>query len=200
MIGVIDVGYGNTGSVLRALERIDAPVKAVSMPEDAAGVDRWILPGVGAFGPGLRALQQSGLLPILHACVLEQDMPLLGICLGMHLLARGSEEGGGDGLGWLPADIRRLTPLAPLRCPHMGWNTILSDRADPLLAGLEANASFYFAHSYRAVCEADVVAATTDYGERFPAVVRCGSVVGVQFHPEKSHAAGLRFLANFAQG
>lgn len=196
MIGVIDYGTGNQASVLHALRRAGMNAMTVTNSDACRKVTRLILPGVGAFDAGMRALTSGGMLPIIEELVCKQGMPLLGICLGMHLLTTKSEEGEEQGLGWIPAETVKLSP-AHERLPHMGWNTIVTTQNDPLLAGLHGT-EMYFAHSYVLRCEQAWISATTEYGTVFPAIVRSGNLIGVQFHPEKSHDAGLRFLQNFA--
>lgn len=194
MIAVIDYGAGNLRSVELALERIGAAHRRVSDPAGLDCAERILLPGVGAAASAMRALERSGLAAALR----ETRLPLLGICLGMQLMAARSEEDGGVAcLGLLDGEVRRIG--AGVRLPQIGWNEVeLGD--DPLFDGLGAREHFYFLHSYRVACASEAVIGTAEYGEPFPAAVRCGSGVGVQFHPEKSGRAGLRVLANFCLG
>ena len=207
---VIDYGSGNLRSVAKALERaaretgIDA---RITVTDDAAALDRAkriVLPGVGAFGDcaaGLRSL--PGMIDALDRNVRERGKPFLGICVGMQLMAdRGIEHGAHEGLGWIPGEVRPLQPSDPgLKIPHMGWNVVErrpAAHAHPVLEGFEGGTHAYFVHSYAIVCtrETDVLA-SADYGGSFAAVIGRDNMIGTQFHPEKSQAAGLRLLGDF---
>ena len=206
---VIDYGSGNLRSAAKALERAARETgteTVVTVTGDAAALDRAdriVLPGVGAFGDcasGLRAL--PGMIDALERNVRENAKPFLGICVGMQLMAdRGIEHGAHDGLGWIPGEVRPLTPSDPgLKIPHMGWNVVepAPAKTHPVLAGFTGGAHAYFVHSYAIVCEnAAHVLATADYGGRFAAIVGRDNMIGTQFHPEKSQAAGLRLLGDF---
>lgn len=207
---VIDYGSGNLRSAAKALERAarEASLDArVTVTGDAAALDtadRIVLPGVGAFGDcaaGLRAL--PGMIGALERNVHERKKPFLGICVGMQLMAdRGIEHGVHQGLGWIPGEVRPLEPADPaLKIPHMGWNVVEPagrGLSHPVLAAFRGGAHAYFVHSYAIRCEDDAdVCATADYGGRFAAVVGRGNMIGTQFHPEKSQAAGLRLLGDF---
>jgi glutamine amidotransferase len=151
----------------------------------------------------MTSLAASGMLEPLRNMVFERKTPILGICVGMQILARTSEEGKLPGLGWIPGRVRRLD-VSKLRhkplLPHMGWNNMHKTREHGLLQGIEDNAAFYFLHSYRYVCDSDAyVLGSTEYGEEFPCVIASGNILGVQFHPEKSHANGIRLLRNFGE-
>lgn len=200
MIGIINYGIGNTGSILNMLKRVGTPAALVSTPEEVARATKLILPGVGAFDEGMRALTRSGLLPSLSRSVLVERKPLLGICLGMQLLGRSSEEGEARGLGWINADVVRFPATPGLKVPHMGWNVVKPKSPSVLLAGLDAESRFYFVHSYHlSSADDDLVVATSHHGYDFPAAVTHGNIAGTQFHPEKSHRFGLALLRNFAQ-
>lgn len=194
MIAVIDYGAGNLRSVEFALERLGVPHRRVREPGGLEGAERVILPGVGAAASAMRELERRDLVEPLRAT----RLPLLGVCLGMQLLTRRSEEGAGVAcLGLVPGEVRRFGQ--DMRVPQIGWNSV--DLAgDPLFDGLGRQEHFYFLHSYRVVCPEKVVIGTADYGAPFPAAIRSGERVGVQFHPEKSGRAGLRVLANFCAG
>ncbi len=200
MIGIIDYGLGNLASVANMLRRVGATAALVSRPDDVARADKLILPGVGAFDHGMARLEASGLLEVLSARVLEARVPVLGLCLGMQLFTRGSEEGSRPGLGWLPAETRRLRPADPrLKVPHMGWADVRLVRAHPLLEAPDPERRFYFVHSYHVVCDSPAsVVAEADHGQTFCAAACAGNVMGVQFHPEKSHRFGMQLLKNFA--
>ena len=202
MTGVLDYGIGNIGSILNMIKKVGAQGAAVRTAEELSRCDRLILPGVGRFDAGMALLCQSGMRRALDRAV-AQGVPLLGICLGMQMLGRRSEEGPGEGLGYLPFDLKRvrLQDQPELKVPHMGWDYVTVERPqDPLVAGLGAEPRFYFVHSYHAVCDdpADVLM-TCDYGYPFPAAVGRGSVWGTQFHPEKSHRFGMCLIRNFVK-
>lgn len=211
-IVVIDYGSGNLRSAAKALERaarergLDADVLVTADTGAVDDADRIVLPGVGAFGDcaaGLRAL--PGMTDALDRNVLEAGKPFLGICVGMQLMAdRGIEHGVHDGLGWLPGEVRPLDPAdEALKIPHMGWNVVETTepgRDHPVLAAFAGGAHAYFVHSFAIYCEAtSAVLATADYGGRFAAVVGRDNMIGTQFHPEKSQAAGLRLLGDFLE-
>ena len=203
MIGVLDVGLGNIGSLLNMLDRVGAPARAVTQPADVAAARALILPGVGAFDAGMARLRNSGLIPLVEERVRAGGVPLLGVCLGMQMLGRASEEGAAAGLALIPATTRRLSfdaAHAALRLPHMGWNECRATPAARLIppAGPETP-RFYFVHSYHVVPDSpELVAGWAHYGRDFAAAVQHGNVYGVQFHPEKSHRWGKELLARFA--
>ncbi len=206
MIAVIDAGLGNIGSLLNMLDHLGVSARAARTPADLEDADRFILPGVGAFDHGMARLLGSGLLPSLEQRILRENVPVLGICLGMQLLGRSSEEGAAPGLGWVPARTIRFdfgSNPARFRIPHMGWNEVRPSSPGGLLDlghdELGQGPRFYFVHSFHVVCDdpADV-AATTDHGLRFTSALRRGHIHGVQFHPEKSHRWGKLLLARFA--
>lgn len=200
MIGVVDYGVGNLGSILNMYRKLGVPAATVSRPEACAAADRLILPGIGAFDACISRLRDSGLEQSVRDAVTRR-VPLLGICVGMQMLTAGSEEGSLPGLGLIDARTVRFRPgSTDLKVPHMGWNEVRWDFPDPITEGLEDLARFYFVHSYYVVCAdtADQLG-TTRYGQDFAAAVRHGRTYGVQFHPEKSHRYGLRLLGNFAR-
>ena len=191
---VVDAGGANLGSVCYALERLGVQPQVVA---DAAGLqaaDRVILPGVGAAPEAMRRLHAQGMVEPLRTL----QSPLLGICLGMQLLYERSEEGDVACLGLLPGTVRRLQPAPGIRIPHMGWNRVNPVTEHPVWAGIAPGSWFYFVHSYYAKpAQPANVAATTDYPAPFASALAHGKLFAVQFHPEKSQAAGLRLLANF---
>lgn len=191
-VALVDAGGANLGSVRYALERLGAPVRMVRDADELQGATRVVLPGVGAAATAMALLRGRGLDVALRAL----EVPLLGICLGMQLLFDSSEEGDVACLGLLPGRVRRLQAGQGLRVPHMGWNALEPLRRGTLLRGFDGEARVYFVHGYAAPVTADCVAACV-HGERFAAVVERGRVAGVQFHPERSSAAGARLLANF---
>lgn len=196
---VVDYGVCNLDSVRRALEECGASVDVTGDPEALASADRILLPGVGAFPVAMGNLVDRGLD---EAVVREAraGAPLLGICLGMQLLATtGTEDGTADGLGLVPAVVERLEPTdVDRRIPHVGWNEVTSVGDQPLFAGIAPGTDFYFVHSYQVRCaDRSSVAATTPYAGGFVSAVHLENVHGVQFHPEKSQAAGFALLRNF---
>jgi glutamine amidotransferase len=199
-VAIVDYGMGNLHSVKRKLDRIGVHGHLTSDPEAVLRADKLLLPGVGHFGKAMEHLGSLGLLPALNEAVLDKRTPILGICLGMQLFARHSQEGDVEGLGWLDADVRRFDIDDTLRfkVPHMGWNGVRVARPDPLLDGVTETTEFYFVHAYHVVCgnRGDVLC-DTDYGYSFTSAVQRDNLYGVQFHPEKSHEAGETLLRNF---
>jgi glutamine amidotransferase len=198
VIGVLDYGMGNLRSVLNALERLGAEGRLVGDGEQLAGVDKAVLPGVGAFGDGMRELGERGFDEAIPAYV-AAGRPLLGICLGMQLLGTVSHEHGEHpGLGVIPGEVRYIDTDPALRVPHVGWNELTVERPSRLLDGLEEVPMFYFVHSYELhPDDAATVTGTADYGRPVTASVEHENAYGVQFHPEKSQRDGLRVLENF---
>lgn len=208
MIAVIDYGMGNVGSILNMLRKIGAPAKLTADRTEILRSNALILPGVGAFDEGMRNLAVKDLRGLLDECVLERRTPILGICLGMQLLTKASEEGCMSGLGWIDAETKRFKfENAILRIPHMGWNyTTPRARhtpsgqalADQLFAGGEPNPRFYFVHSYHVCCaRPEDVLATASYGCEITAAIGSGNIAGTQFHPEKSLRFGLALMRSF---
>lgn len=200
MLTIVDYGLGNVQAFLNVYRRMGVAARAATTPHELDGATRLILPGVGAFDHALERLSRSGLREPLTALVQERRVPVLGVCVGMQMLADGSEEGSASGLGWIPGYVRSLArPASDLPLPHMGWNDVATLASDPLFAGMEMGSRFYFLHSYRFECATPGHAiAACHYGDDFTAAVRAGHVCGVQFHPEKSHQFGRRLLQNFA--
>jgi glutamine amidotransferase len=200
MITVVDYGMGNLGSVKNMFKRIGVPVTVSGDPTVLAAATKLLLPGVGAFDSAMSRINSSGIREILDRKALQERIPILGVCLGMQLLTRSSEEGQLPGLGWINAEAVRFPPKQGLKVPHMGWNIARPTRHSALTAGLEDEARFYFVHSYcvKVDDEADSVL-KTDYGIRFDAAIESGNIYGAQFHPEKSHKFGMQLLTNFAR-
>lgn len=195
---VIDYGMSNLFSVCNTLQALGCKATVSNKPDDVVGADRVILPGVGAFGVGMQNLRALGMVEALLQ-VAASGRPLLGICLGMQLLADESfEHGHHIGLGLIPGSVRRMAGEGGLRIPHIGWNTVTFSAKTPLYKGLGRGADFYFVHSFQfdAASAADVTG-WCEYGSRFAASVGRGAVMGAQYHPEKSHRAGLTVLRNF---
>jgi len=196
---LLDYGAGNVRSVINALKTLGAEVHTVERPEDILSAERLIFPGVGNFGSIMQALHQRGFVEPLRE-YLRQNRPFLGICLGLQVLFEGSEEAPAvAGLGIFPGVVRRFRISLPV--PHIGWNGLKARKPSPLFHGLSGEEKFYFVHSYYVEpADAGLVLTTTDYGLEFTSAVQKGNIVAVQFHPEKSGGAGLKFLQNFLQG
>ncbi len=202
MIVIIDYGMGNLGSIANMLKKIGTQVVVSSNSAVIGQAEKLILPGVGAFDQGMKSVNNSGLLPLLTDRVLKNKIPILGICLGMQLLTQKSEEGTLPGLGWIDAETVRFNfnGKANLKIPHMGWNTVKLCKDSPLFSEMYPDPRFYFVHSYHVVCrrEQDIVTRTF-HGYEFVSSFAKENIVGVQFHPEKSHKFGMRFLKNFVE-
>lgn len=197
-IDIIDYGMGNLQSVRNALERLGCEVRISNDPAALAEADALILPGVGAFGEAMYNLEQRKLIEPLRRAVLEEGKPLLGICLGMQLLADSSEERGNfQGLSLIPGQVREIPVSEGLRLPHIGWNGVSIHKRDPLFREIHEGGAFYFVHSYRFECDPAYIAGVTDYGTDITAAVQKDRIFGVQFHPERSQHKGLRLLRNF---
>jgi glutamine amidotransferase len=197
MIGVVDYRAGNAPSVIYALERLGLDARLVTEPRALDGVDRIILPGVGAALATIASLGESGLIDPLRTRVLDDRVPFLGICIGLQVLFDHSEEGPADGLGWVPGEVRRFPDTD--RVPQIGWNAVHFTREHPVTADLPESTHCYFVNSYYAVPAnvADVLG-VTDYGVEFCSVVARDNLIATQFHAEKSGELGLRLLRGFA--
>ena len=199
-ITIIDYDAGNLRNVQKAIETFGYIPMISSEAEALEETDVLILPGVGSFKDGMDSLKSSGLHLSIRRQVIEKKKPILGICLGMQLLATEGYEGGKcSGLNLLPMSVQRLSSEQKgLKLPHMGWNSVFGFEQSVLFSGISDGGDFYFVHSYHAVCEDDsIVTATCEYGQRFVAAVRKDNVFGTQFHPEKSQRYGLKLLKNF---
>jgi glutamine amidotransferase len=197
---IVDYGMGNLGSVKRAFEECSADVFISDNPDDCFLADHIVLPGVGAFADGMAALTASGWVDALRLATQQDNIPLLGICLGMQLLAdRGFEGGETPGLGLISGEVRRFVADAPeTRIPHVGWNDVNHGGKHPLFIGIPAATDFYFVHSYHFVpCNVDDTLALTPYCGSFVSAVARDTVYGTQFHPEKSSRAGFQLIRNF---
>ena len=203
MIAIIDYGLGNVLAFENVYKRLNIPVTVAKSTDDLANATKLILPGVGSFDHAIQQLEQSGMRQAIEQLVLKQEMPVLGICVGMQMLAASSDEGVLPGLGWVAGKVKKFdeATMPPGTClPHMGWNDVKPLAGSGLFKGMELDARFYFLHSYYFEChqQADVLA-VTDYGGSFCCAVRHDNVYGVQFHPEKSHHFGSQLLKNFAE-
>ena len=201
MIAIIDYGMGNLGSVKRKLDRIGVESVVTFNPEEIRNSEKMILPGVGHFGNAVNELKSRGLWDVLNKEVLITKKPILGICLGMQLMAKHSEEGNVPGFGWFDAEVVRFRVQDTLRykVPHMGWNQVKVMKQSPLFADLNPDQSFYFVHSYHLKCndQSDILN-ETEYEYSFVSAIQKDNIYGVQYHPEKSHDAGEKLLRNFA--
>lgn len=201
MIGVINYGMGNLRSVVNAFTAVGASVELMDDPAHLQRVNRVVLPGVGAFGDGIRTLRSAGWVEALDEEVRRKGKLFLGICLGMQLLATvGTEHGRHTGLGWVSGSSLRLPAADGLRLPHIGWNDVSFTQSRGLYKGLTSPQSFYFVHSYTLQPDnSSVITGITEYGADFVASVEVDNVFATQFHPEKSHRAGLTVLKNFLE-
>jgi len=203
MISIIDYGLGNILAFANIYKRLNIPVKVISNAAELSGATKIILPGVGSFDWAMSRLNQSGMRDLLDEIVLERKTPVIGICVGMQMMANRSDEGEMSGLGWIDADVCRFEDSRfqqATHLPHMGWNDVVPVKHDPLFDGLEKDSRFYFLHSYYFSHKDDEqVLAQTEYGGLFTSAAHNRNVYGVQFHPEKSHHWGVRLLKNFSE-
>lgn len=204
MITILHYGLGNLGSIRNAFHRIGEDVLVTKKPTDILNAEKLLLPGVGSFDVGMSNLKQTDLIKPLEKAVIENNIPVLGICLGMHLFTNSSEEGMLPGLGWIDAGTIKFVSanLPPLhRVPHIGWNNIrIHGQTQGLLEGITEHDRFYFSHSYHLTGDLDELCiGSTTYGYSFPSVVHQDNIYGIQCHPERSHHSGLKILKNFAR-
>ena len=203
MITIVDYGLGNILAFANVYKRLGIPVAIAKDASDLASATKLILPGVGAFDHAMELLLQSGMRDALDEMVISRGVPVLGVCVGMQILATTSEEGRLPGLAWVPGKVRAFRHnehSARMPLPHMGWNDIRPHSASALFEGLGNDARFYFLHSYYFQCDNDEdISAEAEYGTRFSCAVQTKNVFGVQFHPEKSHKFGTQLLKNFAE-
>lgn len=203
MIGVVSYGLGNIQAFVDIYRHLNMPVTVATSAEELAKADKIILPGVGAFDWAMERLNASGMRDLLDALVKVEKRPVLGVCVGMQIMARRSEEGRLPGLDWIPGDVRQLNAATASRgnlLPHMGWNQVAPSSAETLFRDI-GDSWFYFLHSYYLSPDhpEHVLGATEYNGSRFAAAIGFGNVFGTQFHPEKSHGAGLALLKNFGE-
>lgn len=202
MITIVDYGLGNIQALLNVYKRLNIPATRARTVEELVSASKIIIPGVGAFDHAMERLIRSGMRDALDDMVLRQGVPVLGVCVGMQILGKSSEEGQLPGLGWIDGRVRLFGAGEPSRLPlpHMGWNDVRATPGHPLFAALESDARFYFLHSYYFECARPAdVAAVSHYGVDFGCAVSSTNIHGVQFHPEKSHHFGIRLLNNFAE-
>ena len=199
-ISIINYGMGNLHSVKRKIDKLKANSVITSNPKEILKSDKIILVGVGHFKMAMKNLSQLSLIDSLNEAVLIKKIPVLGICLGMQLMAKKSEEGDVEGLGWIDADIKKIKVEDPIKfkVPHMGWNTVKVIKDSKLMEGISNSSEFYFVHSY--FCEANdhsLILNETTYSSIFTSAIEKNNIFGVQYHPEKSHDIGNRVLLNF---
>mgnify|MGYP001626864405 CR=1 FL=1 len=202
MITIVDYGSGNIEAFINIYKRLNIPCEVASSPEQILTAKKLVLPGVGAFDETMRILKNSGMVEALNKQVLENKIPVIGICVGMQIISKKSDEGELEGLGWIDAQVKKfevskLTQKPHL--PHMGWNTFKKEKENSILNELEPDKGFYFLHTYYFSCNnsADILTSTV-YGDRYTSAVNHENIYGVQFHPEKSHSNGVQLLKNFA--
>jgi glutamine amidotransferase len=201
MVTIVDYGIGNLGSIQNMLKRIGVESKITSDINEISEAEKLILPGVGAFDNGVSKLNEYGLVDVLNRKALEDKIPVLGICLGMQLMTEKSEEGKLNGLGWIKGKTVRFKfegENSKLKIPHMGWNTINIKGESPILRNLYPDSRFYFVHSFHVELDSEPDSlCLTNYGYDFVSFFQFANIIGVQFHPEKSHKYGMKLLKNF---
>lgn len=202
MITIIDYGSGNIKAIANIYEKLKVPYTIASIPEQVIGAKKIFLPGVGAFDETISKLDSTGFRQVLDKEVLENKVPIMGICVGMQILADSSEEGTCKGLGYIKGKVKKINPnliLQKPKLPHLGWNSIEVLKNNELLKDIDPVFGFYFLHTYYFECEdKNNILATTNYGATFASAVYRENVFGIQFHPEKSHNNGVKLLHNFA--
>lgn len=204
MIGIINYGSGNLQAIMNIYNRLNLSAYIAESAQDLEKADRLILPGVGAFDEAMGKMKSSGLFDKLNELVLENKVPVLGICVGMQIMAAASDEGEAEGLGWFDATVQKLDPVnndgESVLLPHMGWNSVSQKKNNHLFTDIDPEKGFYFLHSYHFVCnkESDILA-RTNYGNVVTSAVSRDNIYGTQFHPEKSHSNGIQIFKNFAE-
>lgn len=201
MIGIVDYGSGNVEAIATIYKNLNLPCRIISIPSELEEADKLILPGVGAFDATMKQLLDSGLKDKLDQMVLRDHKPVLGICVGMQILADSSEEGKLNGLGWIPGKVKKFDVTSFVHkphLPHMGWNSVVP-KNNTIFDNIDNTLGFYFVHSYYFDCaNSENILGTTYYGDEFSSAVNKNNIYGMQFHPEKSHSNGINLLKNFA--
>jgi imidazole glycerol-phosphate synthase subunit HisH len=201
MITLIDYGMGNIGSIVNMVKKIGGDITIASNVDQMRNATKLVLPGVGSFDNGMKNLHERGMVDLLNQKVLKEKVPILGICLGMQLITKTSEEGVLPGLGWIDAHtVKFKSPIGKeiIKIPHMGWNMIHLRKKSAIFEDMFEDPCFYFVHSYYVDCrDAEAILTTTHYGAEFVSSIQKENIFAVQFHPEKSHKYGLRLFKNF---
>jgi len=202
MITVVDYGIGNTRAFINIYESLHIPVKIAGNKKDLQNAEKLILPGVGSFDYAMKNLEESGMKETLNQLVLEAKIPVLGVCLGMQMMAESSEEGNCEGLGWIKGIVKKIDiekVQHQRKLPHMGWNEVRFVKENLLIDEVDNGSFFYFLHSYYIDCyKKDEILAVSEFAGEFASAVHTGNIYGTQFHPEKSHSYGEKLLFNFA--
>ena len=203
MITIIDYGSGNISAIGNIYEKLNIPYNVAKTPEQVRGAEKLFLPGVGAFDETIARLDETGFRDVLDFEVLKNKVPIIGICVGMQILAESSEEGNLPGLGYIKGHVKKIidtTLQSKPKLPHLGWNLVDICRSHEIFKDIDHEIGFYFLHSYYFECSNNEdVLATTYYGKEFASAVNCENIFGFQFHPEKSHQNGIKLLENFAK-
>ena len=201
MISIVDYGIGNIGSIENMLKKVGIDVEIINSPNALEKTKKIILPGVGAFDDGMKLLKNNNWIEILNRKVLIEKIPVLGICLGMQLMTKSSEEGVEAGLGWVDAIVKKFKfENKDIKIPHMGWNDVIPNKDSEFLFNLNEGARFYHVHSYFvSLNQNEGILAETNYGGKFTSAFNFDNIYGVQFHPEKSHKYGKQLLLNFSK-
>jgi imidazole glycerol-phosphate synthase subunit HisH len=203
MIGIIDYGSGNVQAIATIYNILNIEYKVVTNVADLNKVDKLILPGVGAFDATMQQLIDSGIKEKLNNLVINEKVPILGICVGLQVMGIGSEEGKLPGLGWIPGKVKKFDQNkieSKPKLPHMGWNRIKDIKTHNLFKGIDHDFGFYFVHSFYFHCKnKENILATSNYGDDFTSAICLDHIIGTQFHPEKSHGNGILLFKNFAQ-
>jgi len=203
VITVIDYGLGNVQAFVNVYKRLDIPVNVAKSIDDLAETTKIILPGVGSFDRAMQQFNSSGMRKLIEQLVLEEEIPILGVCVGMQMLANSSDEGKLSGLGWVDGNVKRFDEASMLQnqnLPHMGWNNVASETEGGLFKDINGENKFYFLHSFYFDCcyESNIIG-VTDYGFNFTSAIKKKNIFGVQFHPEKSHRYGGQLLKNYSE-
>ena len=202
MISIVDYGAGNIASISRLISYLGSTSKSSSNPEEILSAKKIILPGVGHFDHGMNSIKSLGLDKVLHQKIIDEGIPVLGICLGMQLLCQYSEEGNEKGIGFINAKVKRFrfSQNQKFKVPHMGWNVVYATKDNPLIPPVNEEQRFYFVHSYHVVLEdPEITIGTANYGYEFCAAFQKDNIFGVQFHPEKSHRFGMMLIKRFLE-
>ena len=201
MISIVDYGMGNIGSLINMFGRLGEEVAVASNANDVLMANKIVLPGVGSFKAAMQKINEiPGLREALDTKALNHQIPILGVCLGMQLLTESSQEGPAEGLGWIPGKTKKFEKIGEMKIPHMGWNEVKVVQKNAFIESINGESKFYFVHSYYVdVHDKQNSLLTTDHGIRFDSAIIRENILGVQFHPEKSHKHGMKLLGSFAK-